>query len=126
MKANLPETRPEGLAFAAETHVQPSGALVEVGTVTFQGRPFAALGSVQDAARGLILGYAVEREPHVYALTIWEGASIAPLRLVRRWAQRGFYGARIDMCAWSCTVSGRTYSGRNAGPDMFVCMRARV
>jgi hypothetical protein len=123
--SETPAAPPDGpLAFASETTVQASGALVEVGTVTYRGRPFAALGSVQDPTAGLILAYVRERAPDLYELTTWEGVAIAPLRLVRRWKQWGFGGVRNEIFAWSAEVFGRTYTGRNSGPVMIVRMRA--
>jgi len=109
----------------SETHVQADGARVEVGTIVFEGREFANLGSIVDEARGYIAGYVTEREGR-YLLTTWEGATIAPLRLVRRFTS---YGAcRADMWAWSATIGGRVYSGRNGGffggPGCLVRMRA--
>ena len=113
------------MLFKSETHVQPDGSKIEVGTITFEGREFTNLGSVVDAARGYVCGYVTERDG-AYLLTTWEGETIAPLRLVRRFTS---YGAcRADMWAWSATIGGRVYTGRNGGlfggPGCFVRMRA--
>ena len=110
------------IGFRSETHATDGGASVEVGTVTHDGREFAALGSVVDEASGLV-SY---RDGKRYVLTTWEGVELAPLRLVRTWEQRGFYGTRTRVYAWSAVVQGRKYSGRNSGPTMVLRMRAKV
>ena len=108
------------IEFRSETGVSADGATVEVGTVTFNGRDFAALGSVVDTARGIVFGYVSEREG-CFILTTWEGAEIAPLRLVRRFKSYGV--TRCELWAWSAIVGGRVYSGRNSGAGMLVRMR---
>jgi hypothetical protein len=118
------------IAFKSETHTTASGARVEVGTMTFQGRDFSARGSVVDEANGIVCGYPTARVEHdatpgTYVLTTWNGERIAPLRLVRTWQNRNVFGGfPVTMYAWSATINGRVYSGRNSGEGMFVCMRA--
>ena len=41
------------LDFHSETHTATNGAKVEVGTVSFQGRDFSAMGSVVDEKNGI-------------------------------------------------------------------------
>jgi hypothetical protein len=90
------------IAFRSETITTDNGATVETGIVTVQGRDFAALGSVVDEARGILIAYVSERpDPSMrdgrrYVLTTWEGVELAPLRLVRTWQQR-CYGGRTRL-----------------------------
>lgn len=117
----------DSATFKSETHTSPNGASVEVGTVTFQGRDFAALGAIVDEANGVVCAYASERKgsPGSYVLTTWEGAEIAPLRLTGTWENRNVFGGfPVKMYAWSATIGGKVYSGRNSGLHMFVRMRA--
>ena len=108
----------------SEMHVQPDGARVEVGVFVHEGREFSALGSCVDESRGVICAYA-SGIPGAYKLTTWGGETIAPLTLVRTWKQYGCFGGfPCTIYAWSCTVNGRKYSGRNAGPQIFLRMRA--
>jgi hypothetical protein len=116
------------MTFRSETHTADNGATVETGTVEVSGRAFTALGSVVDPARGLIVGYVREvKDPSRalgvrFELTTWQGALIAPLKLVRTFESYGV--ARCRMRAWSATIDGRVYSGRNSGAGMLVRMRA--
>jgi hypothetical protein len=104
-----------------------NGASVEVGTVTFQGRDFSALGSVVDHASGVVCAYVTRDVDGTYRLTTWEGGTIAPLLLVSSWMQRRLFGGfPVRIYAWRATIDGRTYSGRNTGPGMFVRLRART
>jgi len=113
----------------SETRTLDSGARVEVGNIEHEGRSFSALGSVIDHARGVIVAYVSERARPTpgadrrYELTTWEGTTIAPLRLVRRWTSYGC--VRAEMWAWSATIDGRVYSGRNGGPAVVLCLRAK-
>ena len=113
------------LEYRSETHTQADGARVESATITHEGRDFTALGSVVDTARGFVVGY-VGGSPGAWRLQTWEGTVIAPLTRVRSWTQRGFYGVRVEIHAWRAVIDGRTYTGRNSGPGMFVRMRAKV
>lgn len=121
-------------ASKSETFTADNGARVEVGTVTFQGRDFAALGSVVDEAHGVINAYVSERDApgswtrgKRYVLTTWNGEEIAPLRLTGSWLNRNVFGGfPVRMFAWSATIDGRVYSGRNTGAGMFVRMRGRL
>jgi hypothetical protein len=96
--------------------------------MTFEGRDFAALGSVVDEARGIVCAYVTEKTVlglKRYTLTTWEGAEIAPLRLTRTWLNTNVWGGfPVRMYAWSAKIGDRVYSGRNSGPCMFVRMRA--
>lgn len=119
------------MKYRTETHTTPDGARVETGIVVHEGREFAALGSVVDPARGIIVGYVSDARPDVssgnptrFVLTTWQGEAIAPLMLVRRWTSYGV--ARCTLFAWTCVLGGKRYSGRNSGPGMVVRMRARV
>lgn len=112
------------ITFKSETLTAPNGATIETGTVTLQGRDFSATGAIVDTANGRIDAYASVGAPGVYSLTTWEGVAIAPLRMVRRWKQWGFGGVRTEIWAWSATIDGTVYSGRNGGPGMHVRMRA--
>lgn len=119
-------------ASKSETFTADNGARVEVGTVTFQGRDFAALGSVVDEAHGVINAYVSERDApgyvggKRYVLTTWDGAEIASLRLTGSWLNRNVFGGYpVRMFAWSATIGERVYSGRNTGAGMFVRMRGR-
>lgn len=112
-----------------------NGATVEVATVIFEGREFTNLGSVVDEARGLLVGYPVERKDPApgesrYVLQTFDGKPIAPVTLVSKWRQRvAFGGFGFDVYAWRAEYNGRTYSGRNAGnfagPNMILRLRAR-
>jgi hypothetical protein len=111
--------------FKSETTVATNGAIVEIGTVTHDGKDFAALGAIVDETRGFIQAYITLRQGVGHFLTTWEGKEIAPVTCVRCWTQRGFYGSRVTLWAWRATVNGKKYHGRNAGPAMFVRMRAK-
>lgn len=112
--------------YKSETRVADCGARVEVGTVTYEGRDYAALGSVVDEKRGIITCYPHLREDGTYEARMWGGKIVGPMRLVRRY--RGGFGHKTEMYAWSMVYNGRTYSGRNGGmvggPDCLVIMRA--
>jgi hypothetical protein len=112
------------LEFSCKTHTADNGARVEVGTVTHEGRAFEALGAVRDEVNGFVGAYVSERAPGLFSLTTWEGVEIAPLRKVHTWKQWAFGGVRVEIFAWSATIGGRTYTGRNSGPGMFVRMRS--
>jgi hypothetical protein len=122
----------------SETQVTPEGARIEVGTIAHEGREFAALGSVIDTARGVVVGY-VMRKPlgpppdgsatTGWWLTTWDGQYVAALHLsstweVRRVSHRGEFVC-YQMSSWSCVIAGRRYTGRNAGEGMVLSMRAR-
>ncbi|NIR58239.1 MAG: hypothetical protein GWO02_01300 [Gammaproteobacteria bacterium] len=96
------------------------GARVEIGTFVHEGQPFAALGSVVDERRGLLVGYVVRRGG-AWRLTTWDGAQIMPLR--RTSAYRGLRGAWVH--CWTGTLNGRRYSGRNGGASLACTLRAR-
>lgn len=110
--------------FRSETYTADNGARVEVGTFTFEGRDFEALGSVVDEARGIVFGYVHKLTAGGYELRTWSGGTIAPLRLTGAWTNRTCFGGwPIKMRAWACTINGRRYSGRNGDMDL-VRMRA--
>lgn len=111
--------------FKAETHRQKDGAIVELGIVAHDGREHAALGSVIDHKRGIVVGY-VKETANGFALAAWGGETIAPLDLIKTWFHRPFGGARVKMHAWRAKIDGRVYTGRNAGPAMVLRMRAKV
>lgn len=114
------------LSFKSETHTADNGASVEVATVTFQGRDFVACGSCLDEARGILHAY-VGGIPGAYVLQTFGGETLCPLTLVSTYENtRVFGGFPVKMYAWRCTFNGRTYSGRNSGPQMIVRMRRKV
>lgn len=114
------------LRFKTSIETAPNGATVETATVIHEGREFTSGGAIVDKANGLIVGYVSSDGAR---LTTFEGETIAPIKLVRRWHQRGFYGVRVDVYAYSATVDGKRYTGRNAGnfggPGCVITMRAR-
>lgn len=126
--------------FRSETIRTSDGVCIEVATLTHAGKDYAAYGAIIDTARGMIAGYvsadpaspvglaytAANPQASRYRLTTWEGKTIAPLTLVRKYEQRVFGGMKTTMYAWSCVINGKRYSGRNSGPAMFVRMRAKV
>jgi hypothetical protein len=121
------------MGHSSKTYPQPGGATVEVGTFNFQGRDFSAFGAVVDVANGRIDGYVlgpfvgVAGEPFqsgCYSLILWGGKMIANLRLTGKWLQYGFGGVKNEIFAWSATIDGHVYSGRNSGPGMLLRMRA--
>jgi hypothetical protein len=112
------------LDFHSETHTATNGAKVEVGTVTFQGRDFSAMGSVVDEANGIILGY-VSGAQGIYYLTTWEGKVLGSLKLTGTWKNRNVFGGfPVTMYAWSAVIGGKKYSGRNTGAGMLLRMKA--
>lgn len=104
--------------FRSET-ITTNGATVEVGTVTHNGREFAALGSVIDEVSGVIVGY-----PKGDKLQTWNGQNIdgLTLRITSSWAVRSWIGSR--MYAYSATYKGRKYHGRGFGDGMSLRLRA--
>jgi hypothetical protein len=111
----------------SEIHVATNGARVEVGTFTFEGRDFAALGSVVDESRGILCAYVTRREDGSHVLTTWGGETLAPVAKTGEWLNRNVWGGfPVRMFAWSAVYQGRTYSGRNSGEGMFVRMRTRA
>ena len=108
------------------THQVKGGATVEIGVFTHEGREFAALGSVLDETRGMVCAYA-SGVPGAYTLQTWGGEVIAPLTLVKTWRQSGCFGGfPVRIYAWRAEIKGVTYSGRNAGPQVFLRLRAKV
>lgn len=104
--------------------VASNGAMVEVATVHFEGKPFTALGAVVDESRGVIVGYPTARGPYdrtQYVLQTWNGEPIAELTVTGH--ARGFHGSKL-IC-WALTLNGRRYIGRNAGLRMVLTLRAR-
>lgn len=103
--------------FKSETFT--NGATVEVGTVTHDGREFAALGSVIDETRGVIVGY-----PKGDKLQSWDGKDIpgVVLRVTSSWPVQSYLGS--TMYAYSATYKGRRYHGRGFGDGMSLSLRA--
>ena len=99
----------------SETHQQPNGAQVEVGTITLDGREFAAVGSIVDTAGGLLVGYVHEHTPGYFELRTWEGQPIVPLRRTARVTTRlpSADGSPMVLDCYSATYQGRVYSGRH-------------
>lgn len=113
-----------------ETHVQPSGARVEVATIVHEGKSFVNLGSV--VANGYIVAYvSTAKDPmpdHArHMLTTWNGESLGPLTLVSSWEQRTPRAhCKTRFFAWRFVATdGRVYHGRNAGPGMIVRLRGK-
>lgn len=105
----------------SETFTATNGALVEVGTITHEGREFAAGGSVIDLESGHIFGY-----PKGETLTTWNGEAIEglQLRVTSTWrTPRSFTSDR--MFAYSATYKGRSYYGRGSGEGMLLRLRLR-
>lgn len=111
--------------FRSETHVATNGARVEVGTMSFEGRDFAATGSIVDEARGYVVGYVHTLPDGRYELRTWGGETIAPLRKTGSWKVRTCFGGwPVTMRAWAATINGRRYSGRNGSEWDLLRMRA--
>lgn len=111
---------------ASETHILASGATVEVGTITHEGRTFKAGGSCIDMERGRIFAYVKQvgfhKNPALasYELTSWGGDPIMPLQLTG--TATGFHGSKLY--CFSGTLNGRKWSGRGQGAGMYLTMRA--
>lgn len=103
--------------------VASNGAMVEVATVHFEGKPFTAMGAMVDESRGVIVGYPGLQCPgrSQYTLRTWNGERIAELTVTG--SSRGFYGSRLT--CWALTLNGRRYTGRNSGLGMVLRLRAR-
>jgi hypothetical protein len=108
----------------SETFKANNGALVEVGTVTHEGRDFAALGSVIDHDHGVIVGY-----PKGNKLATWNGIEIdgLTLRITSSWPAV-FFGHRSwigsSMYAYRATYKGQNYHGRGFGEGTVLKLRA--
>lgn len=112
--------QPEHLAATAVITTTPTGAKVEVGTVTHQGRKYAAGGSYIDVERGLVLGYVQGRR-----LTTWDGKTvIGELRPQNTWrTPRGVLSP--SMTSYHAIINGQTYYGRGGGEGMALMLRRR-
>lgn len=93
----------------------------EVGRFEHEGKVYEAGGAYYDRERGSLAGYVRDLGDGRYWLIKWDGGTIAPLRLVKKY--RGGFG-RGTMWAWSAVYDGRVFSGRNGGPEMVLRMRA--
>jgi hypothetical protein len=100
-----------------ETKVGPKGEVIEIATVTFEGKDFTAMGSYTDEERGILHAY-ICGIPGAYTLQTFGGVTLAPAKLVCC-----FGGFPVKMYAWRAVFNGRIYSGRNSGPGMLVRMR---
>jgi hypothetical protein len=109
-------------AYTSTFHVSPTGARVELAAFAHAGREFTAMGSIVDHEAGHVMGYPTAREVG-HVLRTWSGEDIAPIRLVRSWKQRTFYGTTTTIYAWRATIDGRTYHGRNSGAGMLLRLR---
>lgn len=108
------------------THTQPNGATVEVATITHEGKEYTAFGAFFDEEHGIIHAY-TGGIPGAYKLTSFDGRDIANLTLVSTYMNRNVWGGfPVKMYAWRCTYNGKTYSGRNSGPQMIVRMRTHM
>jgi hypothetical protein len=105
-------------------HAHPSGAVVEVGTISHEGKAFSNVGSVLDLSAGHLTGYVTKNKTTgAYELTTWDGSKVlCPLKLVS--THRGGFG-RSTIYSWRGTCGGKTFSGRNGGEQMLLHMRAR-
>lgn len=101
-----------------------NGADVEVGIVTFQGRDFAALGSVVDLSHGEVCGY-VKRCPvrGRYVLTTWAGECMyIELRPTATWrTPRSFVST--TMTSFKTVINGHRWTGRCGGEGMFLRLK---
>lgn len=100
----------------SERHKQANGAIVERGIFAFEGQEYAALGSVIDEKRGVLVGY-----PVCGVLQTWDGKPIAALKITGY--ARGSSGERLT--CWACEYNGQRYSGRNSGEHMVLKLRAK-
>lgn len=103
-----------------DTLTATNGAQIEVGTITHEGRDFAAMGSVIDESQGVIVGY-----PEGSTLKTWNGQVIDGLRLfvTSSWrTPRSYVGDR--MYSYRATYKGRRYHGRGYGDGMLLRLRA--
>lgn len=107
---------------ASGARANPAEPFVEVGRFEHEGEVYEAGGAYYDRERGLLAGYVRDLGEGSYTLIKWDGSTITPLRLVKKY--RGGFG-RGAMYAWSATYDGRVFSGRNGGPAMILRMRAR-
>lgn len=102
----------------SETFSATNGATVEVGTVSFQGRDFAAQGSVIDETNGRIIGY-----PKGNRLQSWNGIDIDGLTLTvtSSWKVNSWTGSR--MYAYRAVYRDHRYHGRGFGDGMSLVLR---
>lgn len=95
-----------------------SGVSIEVGTVSYEGREFSALGSVVNHASGRVVGYVKGG-----ALTSWEGKVIGTVWPISRWRTPRSYVSTF-MFAYKAIVDGKPYHGRGCGEGMVLFLKA--
>lgn len=117
----VPIALAQGFAKPAGSAANPAEPFSEVGRFEHAGEVYEAGGAYYDRERGLLAGYVRDLGEGRYTLIKWDGGTITPLRLVKKY--RGGFG-RGTMYAWSATYDGRVFSGRNGGPAMILRMRA--
>jgi len=95
----------------------------ETGHFTFQGKgkEFSAGGANIDAESGRISGYPSPQN-RGYVLKTWGGETIGPIQLVKSWVQYSF-GNKTRIYAWRIKYQGRTFTGRNGGPEMILHLK---
>ncbi len=107
----------------SETFTAPTGAFVEVGTVTHHGRDFSALGSTVDLDRGEVCGYVKRDASGVLYLSTWSGECLyITLRPVSTWrTPRSFVSS--TMTAYRAMFGDYVWHGRGAGEGMFLRLK---
>lgn len=109
------------IATRTETLTATNGAQIEVGTITHEGRDFAALGSVVDEQNGVIVGYPKDGRLHTWDGQLIDGLGM--LFITSSWAMpRSWIGSR--MYAYRATYKGKRYHGRGFGDGMLLRLRA--
>ena len=103
----------------SEFHTADNGARVEVSTFVFEGKPFAALGSVVDHEAGIVAGY-----PHGNKLQTGNGQVIGTCHVVStfkmaRWSPLGGW----YMACYRAVIDGKHYYGRGFGDGMLLRLR---
>ena len=91
----------------------------ETGHFDFGGRTFSAGGASIDPESSRITVYP-KRSNAGYVATTWGGEVVGPIALVRSWKQRDRGGRPVTIYAWRMKFHGRTFTGRNAGPEMIL------
>lgn len=114
-----------------ETHTETvrasDGSHVELATIVHNGVAHTNMGSVVAADGSLIVGYvARDKATGRYYLTTWAGEFMfIELRPVSTWKRRnGLLSGHVH--AWTATVNGRRYHGRNGGAGMLLRLRSKV
>lgn len=110
------------MKFESKTEVV-DGMLVETGTVIVNGKSFTNLGSCVDEENGRISAY-ISGTHGSYILQTWDGQKIADISFVKHIKMCNSRHPNHKLWFWLMKYNGRTWTGRNSGPQMLIRLRA--